>query len=451
MVARHHHIYAFGKSNLTGYVHRTQIELGTVFVVERRVTAPLFLLQDINLSLELGVRSDRTRFSDNHTALNLFLVDTAEQQTYVVTGLALIEQLAEHLHTRTSRSQRLLLQTDDLNGITYVDNTGFDTARNHGTTAGDREYVLDRHQERLLVLALRNRNIVINRIHQLHDLVFPLSLAVQTTQCGTTDDRSVVAIVVVFAQQITNLHLDQVEHLGIVHHIAFVQEHNDLRYVHLASQQHVLVGLTHRTVGCGNNQNRTVHLCGTGNHVLHIVGVTRAVNVCIVTICSLVLNVRSVDRNTTLFLLGSVVDRIERTKLRKAFFSQNGGDRCSKSRLTVINVTDSTDVHMRFGTVEFFFCHSIKVLRFYKNSALQNVCRFARVTSDAIPLLKEVCITRQLHFWSGRRGSNSRPLAWKANALSTELLPQKRTARSFPFPIDSEIQATRSALFLSGK
>lgn len=40
VVARHHHIYAFGKSNLTGYVHRTQIELGTVFVVERRVTAP---------------------------------------------------------------------------------------------------------------------------------------------------------------------------------------------------------------------------------------------------------------------------------------------------------------------------------------------------------------------------------------------------------------------------
>ena len=26
--------------------------------------------------------------------------------------------------------------------------------------------------------------------------------------------------------------------------------------------------------------------------------------------------------------------------------------------------------------------------------------------------------------WSGRRGSNPRPSAWKANALSTELLPQ---------------------------
>ena len=29
-----------------------------------------------------------------------------------------------------------------------------------------------------------------------------------------------------------------------------------------------------------------------------------------------------------------------------------------------------------------------------------------------------------IHSWSGRRGSNSRPSAWKADALSTELLPQ---------------------------
>ena len=35
--------------------------------------------------------------------------------------------------------------------------------------------------------------------------------------------------------------------------------------------------------------------------------------------------------------------------------------------------------------------------------------------------------TPELHrlFWSGRRGSNSRPSAWKADALPTELLPQK--------------------------
>ena len=46
--------------------------------------------------------------------------------------------------------------------------------------------------------------------------------------------------------------------------------------------------------------------------------------------------------------------------------------------------------------------------------------------TQAMPLLSKVhCICRKE---SGRRGSNSRPLAWKANALSTELLPQKQTA-----------------------
>ena len=35
---------------------------------------------------------------------------------------------------------------------------------------------------------------------------------------------------------------------------------------------------------------------------------------------------------------------------------------------------------------------------------------------------------------SGRRGSNSRPIAWKAIALSTELLPQKYTVQSQLLP-----------------
>ena len=38
VVAGHHHVDACGQVNLTRYVHRTQIELGTIVVVERRVT-----------------------------------------------------------------------------------------------------------------------------------------------------------------------------------------------------------------------------------------------------------------------------------------------------------------------------------------------------------------------------------------------------------------------------
>ena len=46
---------------------------------------------------------------------------------------------------------------------------------------------------------------------------------------------------------------------------------------------------------------------------------------------------------------------------------------------------------------------------------------------------RSLCITRCVR-WSGRRGSNSRPSAWKADALSTELLPQKYRCRSDPEP-----------------
>ena len=46
--------------------------------------------------------------------------------------------------------------------------------------------------------------------------------------------------------------------------------------------------------------------------------------------------------------------------------------------------------------------------------------------------------TPELHwlFESGRRGSNPRPSAWKADALPTELLPQKKMFPCFDFPFD---------------
>ena len=352
--------------------------------MERRVTAALLLLQDVDLGLELGVRSDRTRLGHNHTALNLLLVDTAEQQTYVVAGLALVEQLAEHLDTGAGRRQRLLLQTDDLDGIAHVDDTGFDTARYDGTAAGDREHVLDRHQERLLVLTLRDGDILVDSVHELHDLLFPLSLAVQTAEGRTADDGGVVAVVLVLRKQVADLHLDQVEHLGVVHHVALVQENNDTRHVHLTGEQHVLVGLGHRTVRSGNYQDGTVHLSGTRYHVLHIVGVARAVYVSVVAVSRLVLDVRGVDRDTALLLLGCVVDRVERTELRQTFLSQNGRDSGGKGRLTVVDVTDGTDVHMRFRTVEFFFCHSIKYLKYCKNYSWFRFCNRSGNTAASV-------------------------------------------------------------------
>ena len=103
VVTRHYHLDTSGEHDLTGYIQGADVELGTIVVVERGVAAALFLLQDVDRSLEVVVGFDNARVADNHTALDSLIVDTAEQQTNVVTSLTLIEDLAEHLNASAPR------------------------------------------------------------------------------------------------------------------------------------------------------------------------------------------------------------------------------------------------------------------------------------------------------------------------------------------------------------
>jgi hypothetical protein len=70
----------------------------------------------------------------------------------------------------------------------------------------------------------------------------------------------------------------------------------------------VLARLGHWTIGCGTDEDGTVHLSGTRDHVLDVVGVSWTVDVCVVTLLGFVLHVCGVDRNTALTLLRSVVE-----------------------------------------------------------------------------------------------------------------------------------------------
>ena len=194
-----------------------------------------------------------------------------------------------------------------------MDDTGLNPTCCNCTTACDREDVLDRHEERLFIVTWRNRNVLIYCIHQLHDLSLVLRVAVERSKSGTADNRSVVSIEVVESKKVANLHLYEIKHFRIVNKVNLVKENDDSRHVHLTGEQDVLTGLRHRTIGSCHYEDCTIHLSGTGYHVLHIVGVARAVNVCVVTLCSLILYVRSVDCDTSFLLLRSVVDRVERT------------------------------------------------------------------------------------------------------------------------------------------
>src|SRR5205807_6656935 len=89
VVARHYHFGAFRQMHDTGNVGGAEVELRPVVGEERSMTAALFLGQDVSLSLELGVRLDRTRLAQDLTALDFLALGTAEQRTDVVAGLAL--------------------------------------------------------------------------------------------------------------------------------------------------------------------------------------------------------------------------------------------------------------------------------------------------------------------------------------------------------------------------
>ena len=119
----------------------------------------------------------------------------------------------------------------------------------------------------------------------------------------------------------------------------------------------MLTGLGHGAVSRGNNEDRAIHLSSAGDHVLDIVGMAGAVNVSIVTLSSLVLNVSGVDCDTALSLFGSLIDVSIIYEVSRTAEVQNLGDSSCQSGLTMVNVTDSTDVYMGLCSFKLLSCH----------------------------------------------------------------------------------------------
>ena len=173
------------------------------------------------------------------------------------------------------------------------------------------------------------------------------------------DDRNVVAREVVRGQQFANFELDEFEQLRIVDHVALVEEHDHRRHADLTGEQDVLAGLRHRAVGGRHDQDRAVHLGGAGDHVLHIVGVARAVDVRVVAVGRLVLDVRGIDRDAARLLFRRGVDLVIRLEGRAAGLGQHLGDRCRQRRLAMVDVTDRADVAVRLIAGKLFLTPSL--------------------------------------------------------------------------------------------
>src|SRR5205085_4123043 len=217
VVAGHDHLGAFRKDHFARHVGRAEVELRTVVGEERRVTAAFVLREDIDLGLEVGVRLDRARLAENLPALDFLTADAADEGTDVVARLALIEQLAEHLDAGDDGLAGVL-DADDLDFLADLDDAGLDTAGDDGAAAGDREHVLDRHQEGLVERTLGLRDPLVDGGHQLEDRVMADlgGLALERGDGGAGDDRNVVAVEVVLRKQLADFQLDELEDLGVV-------------------------------------------------------------------------------------------------------------------------------------------------------------------------------------------------------------------------------------------
>src|SRR5216684_3276013 len=364
VVAGHDHLGALGQVHNARHVRGPEVELRTVVVEERGVPTALVLGQDVDLALELGVRRVGARLDHDLAALDLLALDAAEQQARVVARLTLVEDLVEHLDAGDRGLLRLLLDADELDFLTGVHLAALDPARHHRAAAGDGEYVLHRHQERLVGVADRLGDAVVAGIHQLEDLRAPLGVAVECLERGDPDHGQIVAGELIDAEQFPDLKLDELEDLLVVHHVGLVERDHDVRHTDLAGQQHVLAGLRHRAIRRGDDQDRAVHLRRTGDHVLDVVRVTGAVHVGVVALLGLVLHVRDRDGDPALLLFLRVVDLVERREgiNVRVFIVQHLGDRRGQRGLAVVDVPDGADVHVRLGPLELGLPHWFSLL-----------------------------------------------------------------------------------------
>ncbi len=250
------------------------------------------------------------------------------------------------------------MDADDLDLLADLELALLDAPRDDRAATRDREHVLDRHEERLVDVADRLGNVRVDRSHELEDLRSPLGVALERLQRGHLDDGDVVARELVLGEELAHLHLDELEQLGIVDHVGLVQRDDDRGDLDLTGEQDVLARLRHRAVGRGDDEDGTVHLGGTRDHVLDVVGVTRAVDVRVVPVLGLVLDVRRVDRDPALALFRCLVDLVEGRRLRvRPGLGENLRDRGCERRLAVVDVADRADVDVRLGALELLLGH----------------------------------------------------------------------------------------------
>ena len=190
-----------GSSHRTGHVGRAEVELRTVALEERRVTAALVLAEartprprtSVCGVIEPGLHSTWPRSTSSRLVPRSSRPALSPAWPWSSSLRNISTPVHRGLHRRTD--------ADDLDFVAHLDHAALDTARDHRAATRDREHVLDRHQERLVHVAHRLRDVAVQRVDQLDDRRHAdlRLVAFQRLQRRALDDRRVVAREVVLA------------------------------------------------------------------------------------------------------------------------------------------------------------------------------------------------------------------------------------------------------------
>jgi hypothetical protein len=326
------------------FISSADEQLWAVVLVEASVTATLLLGQDVHGDQELLVWLLGVWGSNDHSALDILTLNTTEEETGVVTGHGRLARLLESLNVGNLGLDDVLTLADNLDlGIT-LQGTTLNTTGSDSATTWDGENILNSHQEWLVQVTLWSWDPFINSLHQFVNLrLTKLWLAALKRAKGRAhDDWSVITLETVGAKKLTHLHLDELQHLWVLKNVDLVDEDNDLLDTNLTGKEKMLSGLWHLSIGGSDDNNSTIHVGGTSNHVLNVIGVTWAVDVGVMTGIGSVLDMSCGDGDTTLTLFRSLVDGAIVEEGGETLLGLSLGDGSSKGSLSVVDVANGT-------------------------------------------------------------------------------------------------------------
>jgi len=250
VITGHGHGHVLGELDVDGTISSSDEALRSVAREERLGTTTFVGLEDIDLTFESSADLKGMRLGEAHSSLDLILEDTTEQDSDVVTSLGGVHLLVEGLNTGNCSRCVLSFDSNHVHILVDLQLTLFDGASDDTSSSSDTVSRINGHKEVLVHLTHGLLDGGVHRVAELfHGLRTERSCVSLKSQKGRSlDHDSVVTVVVVLGEKLSDFHLDELVHLFILDLIALVQEDDNGLDSDLSAEQDVLTGLRHGTI-----------------------------------------------------------------------------------------------------------------------------------------------------------------------------------------------------------